>query len=286
MPRVIRLSGELGMDRRTLIATGLTAAGMTAVGRAAWAQEAVSSSEPPPPGDAQMGAEAAPPPEPPVEAAPADVDFAAEPPIPDPTMPPPPPEEMAAAEPEPMPTETPDRPSPRMSAQPSYRATTKEQAFSRHEVVNGVSNFMGVPAEAAGSAVERVFRENGEPTAYIAGEEGSGAFFAGVRYGKGLLYMKGKRPLQVYWQGPTLGWDFGGNVSRVFTLAYNLHVPEVIFRRYPGVEGSAYFIGGLGVNYQRAEDVVLAPIRAGVGLRLGANVGYLAYSKKRHLLPF
>jgi hypothetical protein len=173
-----------------------------------------------------------------------------------------------------------------MAVEPSYRATTKEQAFTRHEVVNGVSNFMGVPAEAAAGAVERIFRDNGEPTAYIAGEEGSGAFGVGVRYGKGLLYMKGQPPMQVYWQGPSLGWDFGANASRVFTLAYNLHVPEVIFRRYPGVEGSAYFIGGLGVNYQRAEEVTLAPIRAGVGLRLGANVGYLAYSKKRHILPF
>jgi hypothetical protein len=218
-------------------------------------------------------------------APPADVDFAPEPPIPDPTMPEPAPDEMAAAS-EPMPTQTPDRPAPRMTVEPSYRATTREQAFSRHEVINGVSNFMGVPAEAAGAAVERIFREQGEPTAYIAGEEGSGAFGVGVRYGKGLLYMKGARPVQVYWQGPSLGWDFGANASRVFTLAYNLHVPDVIFRRYPGVEGSAYFIGGLGVNYQQTEDIVLAPIRAGVGFRLGANVGYVAYSRKRNIFPF
>ena len=82
------------------------------------------------------------------------------------------------------------------------------------------------------------------------------------------------------------GWDFGGNASRVFVLCYNLQVPEVIFQRFPGVEGSAYLVGGLGVNYQRADDVTLAPIRAGVGLRLGANVGYLSYSRKRHKIPF
>ncbi len=254
------------MDRRKLIATGLTAAGLAALARLAWAQDEEAATEPPPPGEA-----------PPMEPEPVDPELeslAAEPPIPDPTMPPPEPTvEGEVAELESMPTETPDRPAPRMSAQPSYRATTREQAFSRHEVVNGMSNFMGVPAEAAGSAVERIFRDNGEPTAYIAGEEGSGAFGVGVRYGKGLLYMKGKRPMQVYWQGPSVGWDFGANASRVFTLAYNLHVPDVIFRRYPGVEGSAYFIGGLGMNYQRAEGVTLAPIRAGVGLRLGASVG-------------
>jgi hypothetical protein len=98
--------------------------------------------------------------------------------------------------------------------------------------------------------------------------------------------MKGREPLEVFWQGPSIGWDFGGNASRVFTLCYDLQEPEVIFQRFPGVEGSAYFVGGLGVNYQKANGVTLAPIRAGVGLRLGANVGYLAYSRKRSILPF
>jgi hypothetical protein len=91
---------------------------------------------------------------------------------------------------------------------------------------------------------------------------------------------------EVFWQGPTVGWDFGGNAARVFTLVYGLQRPEDLFRRYPGVEGSAYLIGGLGVNYQQAEGVTLAPIRAGVGLRLGANVGYLVYSRQRNLVPF
>ena len=98
--------------------------------------------------------------------------------------------------------------------------------------------------------------------------------------------MKGREPMEVFWRGPSVGWDFGGNASRVFTLCYNLDDPRDIFQRFPGVEGSAYFIGGLGVNYQRADDIMLAPIRAGVGFRLGANVGYLAYSRKRNLLPF
>ena len=95
--------------------------------------------------------------------------------------------------------------------------------------------------------------------------------------------MKDRPTQEVFWQGPSVGFDFGGNASRVFTLCYNLQYPDAIFRRFPGVEGSAYFIGGLGVNYQRADDITLAPIRAGVGLRLGANIGYLAYSRKRDL---
>lgn len=169
---------------------------------------------------------------------------------------------------------------------PNYPAQTRAEEYDRNEIVQGASDFLGVTAEAVGAAVERIFRENGRPTAYIAGEEGSAAFIAGLRYGKGLLYMKHRRPVTVYWQGPSVGWDFGGNGSRAFTLCYNLQYPEAIFQRFPGVEGSAYFIGGVGVNYQRAGGVTLAPMRAGVGLRLGANVGYLAYSRRRNWIPF
>ena len=137
-------------------------------------------------------------------------------------------------------------------------------------------------------AIERVARDQGqEASAYIAGEEGSGAIGVGLRYGRGLLYMKnGQAPIEVFWQGPSIGWDWGGNAARVFTLAYGLWYPDAIYRRYPGVEGSAYLVGGLGVNYQAADGIVLAPIRAGVGLRLGASVGYLAYSRQRNVLPF
>ena len=162
----------------------------------------------------------------------------------------------------------------------------KAQAYTEDEIVNSVSDFLGVTAEAAGGAVERIFKNNGRPTAYIAGQEGSGAFGVGLRYGRGLLYMKGQQPMEVFWQGPSVGWDVGGNASRVFTLCYMLDDQRDIFQRFPGVEGSAYFVGGLGVNYQRANGIVLAPIRAGVGFRLGANVGYLAYSRKRSYIPF
>lgn len=180
---------------------------------------------------------------------------------------------------------------PRPNTQPSYASngptgSGTSSTYSQDEIVTGVSDFLGVTAEAAGAAVERLFARNGKPTAYIAGEEGSGAIVLGARYGRGLLYMKDKPPMEVFWQGPSAGWDFGGNASRVFTLCYNLQVPETIFQRFPGVEGTAYLVGGLGVNFQRANDVTLAPIRAGVGVRLGANVGYLSYSRKRHAWPF
>ncbi len=182
---------------------------------------------------------------------------------------------------QPAPSEVPPSPTA-----PEPYPTSGPSTYSQDEIITGVSDFLGVGAEAAGAAVERLFAKNGRPTAYIAGEEGSGAIVLGARYGRGLLYMKDKAPLEVFWQGPSAGWDFGGNASRVFTLCYDLAVPEVIFQRFPGIEGSAYLIGGLGVNYQRANGVTLAPIRAGVGLRLGANLGYLSYSRKRHVWPF
>ena len=159
------------------------------------------------------------------------------------------------------------------------------QTYSKDDIAGQVSDFFGVTAENAGALIERVFRENGRPTAYIAGVEGSGAFFFGLRYGKGLMYMKDRPVMNVFWQGPTGGFDWGGNGSRVFTLCYNLQYPDAIFRRFPGVDGSAYLIGGLGVNYQHADGMTLAPIRAGVGLRLGASLGYLAYSRQRNIIP-
>lgn len=173
----------------------------------------------------------------------------------------------------------PGEPAPGLGAQPTY---------TRDELVAAGSNALGVAAEAVAGAIERVARDQGqEASAYIAGEEGSGAIAVGLRYGRGLLYMKnGQAPIEVFWQGPSIGWDWGGNAARVFTLAYGLWYPDAIYRRYPGVEGSAYLVGGLGVNYQAADGIVLAPIRAGVGLRLGASVGYLAYSRQRNFLPF
>ena len=173
----------------------------------------------------------------------------------------------------------------RDDGRPAYANAEHADTYSREELVNSVSDFLGVTAEAAGSAIERIFRDNGRPTGYVAGEEVAAAFTIGLRYGKGLLYMKSRQPKQVFWQGPSVGFDIRANGSRVFTLCYNLQYPDAIYRRFPGVEGSAYLIGGMGVNYQRAEDIVLAPMRAGVGLGAGVNLGYLAYSRHRNWIP-
>lgn len=161
-----------------------------------------------------------------------------------------------------------------------------ESAYEEPEIVNAVADFFGVTAEAAGAAVSRVFRENGRPTGYIKGSEVAGAIGVGLRYGEGDLFMKNGQRRKLYWQGPSIGFDTGGNASKVFTLVYGTQRANDLYQRFPGVEGSAYFIGGIGINYQRANDITLAPMRAGVGLRAGANIGYLAYTKKKRLLPF
>jgi hypothetical protein len=158
--------------------------------------------------------------------------------------------------------------------------------YQQDEVVSAMSDFFGVTAEGAGAAVERIFRDQGRPVGYIAGEEISGAIGAGLRYGKGVLTLKGGGTRTVFWQGPSVGFDVGGNASRVFVLVYNLKDVDDIFHRFPGVEGSAYVVGGMGVNYMKGDQVTLAPIRAGVGLRLGASANYLAFSRKRQYLPF
>lgn len=159
--------------------------------------------------------------------------------------------------------------------------------YSREEIVEATADFFGVTAEAAASVLERVFSDLGRPVGYIAGEEVSGAAGIGLRYGEGYLTLKGRTEAQkVYWTGPSIGFDAGGDASRTFTLVYNLSEADNLYQRYPGVEGSAYLVAGLAVNYQRANDITLAPIRSGVGLRAGANVGYVAYSRRRNWIPF
>jgi len=160
--------------------------------------------------------------------------------------------------------------------------------YTQNEIVNRAANFFGSTTEGLARAVERVFSEKGSPNAYITGVEGGGAVVVGLRYGDGDLFMKanGDRPAKVYWQGPSVGLDVGGNASKVFVLVYNLPNPEAIYQRFPGVEGSAYLIAGVGLNYQQNGRIILAPMRTGVGARLGANVGYLHYSKERNVLPF
>ncbi|MFN4287159.1 MAG: DUF1134 domain-containing protein [Brevundimonas sp.] len=177
-----------------------------------------------------------------------------------------------------------------VNSAPNYpiQSDTQTRTYTSDELIAAGSRELGVAAEAIGGAIERIFADQGDaPTAYIAGEEGAGAFTVGLRYGRGALHMKDLSASQeVFWQGASIGWDVGGNASRVFTLVYGLYHPDMLYRRYPGVEGSAYLVGGLGVNYQQADGIILAPIRTGVGLRLGASVGTMSYARQRSWWPF
>jgi hypothetical protein len=170
---------------------------------------------------------------------------------------------------------------------PAAALAQAEQTYSHDEILGAAQRFFGAGAEGLATVIDHVFQDLGRPNGYIEGNEGSGAIGIGLRYGDGRLRMKGRSgTTRVYWQGPSIGFDTGGDAARVFTLVYHLRNTNDIFRRYPGVDGSAYFIGGVGVNYQRRDNVTLAPMRAGVGFRLGANVGYLAYSRNRRINPF
>lgn len=167
------------------------------------------------------------------------------------------------------------------------RDPRQDQTYTPDEIVQKGADFFGVTTESMAKALERVFAKYGRPDGYIAGSEGSGAFIVGLRYGEGELYMKARgTPVKVYWQGPSVGFDYGANASKVFTLVYNLRDPDKLFTRFPGVEGSAYLVAGIGINYQQSGRVILAPMRTGVGLRAGVDAGYLSYSRERNWIPF
>ena len=158
--------------------------------------------------------------------------------------------------------------------------------YTQPEVIGAANRFFGGGAQGLSDVVQHVFAEHGNPVGYIEGQEESGAIGVGLRYGEGQLHLRHRPAVtRVFWQGPSVGFDVGGNASKSFTLIYGMTSPNQIFRRFPGAEGTAYFVGGVGVNYQRAEHVTLAPMRVGVGFRAGVNVGYLSYSRRRHILP-
>ncbi len=175
---------------------------------------------------------------------------------------------------------------PALAQQEQQQQQPEDETYSQDEILEKARGFFGATTEGLAKAVEKVFEDNGRPNAYIEGEEVSGAIVVGLRYGKGTLHRKASGSRQVYWQGPSVGFDFGGNVARVFTLVYNLKNPDDIFQRFPGVDGSFYFVAGVGVNYQQSGDIILAPMRTGVGLRAGANIGYLHYNREYSVFPF
>src|SRR5262245_60670380 len=158
--------------------------------------------------------------------------------------------------------------------------------YSPPEVLEAGHRFFGGVSRGLATIVERAVSQWGLPNGYVLGEEAGGAFIGGLRYGEGVLYTKNAGDLKVFWQGPSVGWDVGGAGSRTMVLVYNLPATHAIYQRFAGIDGSAYFVGGLGMTALTANNVVLVPIRSGVGLRLGANVGYLKFTPQATWNPF
>ena len=155
----------------------------------------------------------------------------------------------------------------------------QSEGFEQTEILGAGHRFFGSISGGIANAVEYVFKSQGRPNGYILGEDAGGAFIVGLRYGEGTLYTKDAGEHRVYWQGPSLGYDAGGDGSKTMVLVYNMRDPSEIYERFGGVQGAAYLVGGVSVQVQKYNDVTLAVIRSGVGLRLGANVGYLKYTR-------
>jgi len=165
-------------------------------------------------------------------------------------------------------------------------ATEQGRTVPREDVFNAAEGVFGRGAQGLAGLLENIMRDQGDPIAYIAGSEAGGAFVFGVRYGSGVMRHQVEGERTVYWTGPSLGFDFGADANKVFVLVYNLHDSQDLFRRYPSGEGHAYFVGGFSAQYMRRGDVVLIPIRLGVGMRLGVNAGYMRFSERNRWLPF
>ena len=165
-------------------------------------------------------------------------------------------------------------------------AATPSTTYKKDDLIGAAEGVFGKGAQGLAGLIEKILKDQGEPNAYISGREASGAFVVGLRYGSGTLKhaIEGERP--AYWTGPSIGFDVGGDAAKVFVLVYNLYDSQDLYKRYPQGEGRAYFVGGFSVGYLRRGSVVLIPVRLGVGVRLGANIGYMKFREKAKWLPF
>jgi hypothetical protein len=165
-------------------------------------------------------------------------------------------------------------------------AQQQPQSYQPGELVNAGHRFFGDVSRGLAQVIEKAVGNWGQPNGYILGQEASGAFVAGLRYGEGNLFTKNAGDLRVYWQGPSVGFDWGGEGARTMMLVYNLPSTSAVYQRFGGIDGSAYFIGGFGMTALASDNIVVVPIRAGVGFRLGANVGYLKFTPSATWNPF
>jgi len=192
----------------------------------------------------------------------------------------------AATQPYPQAGSQPYQQPPPAPVQPGGPQQNGADTFSSDEILVAGHKFFGRVSTGLARVIEYAFSKSGRPNGYILGEEAGGAIVAGLRYGEGILHTKDAGQHKVFWQGPTIGYDFGAEGSKSLILVYNLKTVDEMFGRFAGVDGSAYFIGGVGMTFQKRDHITLAPIRSGVGLRLGANVGYLKFTRRPTWNPF
>src|SRR3984893_8205429 len=95
-------------------------------------------------------------------------------------------------------------------APPAGSPTPQSGQYSSNEVIDAGHRFFGTISRGLAQIVEKAGSQWGPPHGYVLGQEAGGAVVAGVRYGEGVLYTKNAGDLRVYWQGPSLGFDFGG----------------------------------------------------------------------------
>ncbi len=162
----------------------------------------------------------------------------------------------------------------------------RAQEYTMAEIVDTGHRFFGATSGGLASAVEKIFASYGLPNGYVLGEEGSAALFGGLTYGEGTLYTKNAGDHKVFWQGPSLGWDFGGQGTRNMMLVYNLDDVSNLYDRFGGVAGSAYVVAGVGFTVLKRGHMLLVPVRTGVGARLGVNIGYLKLTQNPTWNPF
>ena len=172
------------------------------------------------------------------------------------------------------------------SPPPDQPSQARPGTFSPGELVQEGHRFFGSVSRGLAEIVEKAVGRWGQPNGYILGQEGSGAFVVGLRYGDGKLYTKNAGDRRVFWEGPSVGFDTGGEGARTMMLVYNLPATEAIYQRFGGIDGSAYFIGGFGMTALASGNIIVVPIRSGVGLRLGANIGYLKFTPRATWNPF
>lgn len=158
--------------------------------------------------------------------------------------------------------------------------------YQKDDLIGAAEGVFGKGAEGLAGLIEDILRKQGEPNGYIVGREASGAFVVGLRYGSGTLHHKVEGDRPVYWTGPSIGFDAGANAGNTFVLVYNLYDSEELYKRFGAGEGAAYLVGGFHTSYLRRGDVVLIPVRMGLGLRLGVNAGYMKFTRKRNFIPF